>query len=101
MFFPLPKDSKGYKEGDSVSLKNDLHTRGYIRGVYVLPDGRRVYLVLGASAEVPNLRAGFSPWIQTLTDEDLNPPRVSWNALPEAAMYVSVFTPIVLACPCF
>ena len=92
MFFPLPKDFKGYKEGDSVSLKNDGHTRGYIRGVYVLPDGRRVYLVLGASAEVPNLRAGFSPWIQTLTDEDLNPPRVSWNALPEAAMYVSVLS---------
>ena len=103
VYFPRPKAFDGYKVGDSVSVKRVRHNRGYIKGVYVLPDKSRVYLVLAAGAEMPDFPKGISPWIETLTDADLNPPRVSWKLLPVAAKYSSMFFVLLLLCPdtCF
>jgi hypothetical protein len=101
VYFPRPKAFDGYKVGDSVSVKRVQHNRGYIRDVYVLPDKSRVYLVLAPFAEIPDFRLGMSPWIETLTDADLNPPCVSWKALSPAAMYYHAclfFVPVLSPC---
>lgn len=79
--FPLPKKFAGYRKGDEVYVRRGSFHHGFIRDVYVLPDKARVYLVLAACAEIPDFRLGISPWMETLTEDDLCPPRVYWKSI--------------------
>jgi len=76
----------GFRKGDEVFVKRDILQRAVVRDVYTLPDQTRVYLVLAASTEAPDLAAGsVYPWITTLTDDNLCTPLVSWKPMQDEA----------------
>lgn len=85
--FPLPRKFTGFQKGHTVYVKRSTLQCGFVRDVYALPNGKRVYLVLAASAGVPDFRLGIQPLMETLTEEDLCPPCVSWTSIHPSAKY--------------